>query len=104
MLRSRLRADIESFKKAMPPQYPFVYGLEEEKEPSDLKVFVRGNPYSFGEDAPISAEGRHRIIQESNAAAISLRLRARGRERTFGPQSVRTRQSLFIRRGCSDLG
>jgi len=49
---ARLRADIESFKKAMPPQYPFVYGIEEEKEPSDLKVFVRGNPYSFGEDAP----------------------------------------------------
>jgi mono/diheme cytochrome c family protein len=48
----RTRADIDAFKKAMPPQYPFVYGIEEAKEPADLKVFVRGNPYSFGEDAP----------------------------------------------------
>ena len=48
---ARAKAGIEAFKKSMPPQFPFVYGLEEEKEPSDLKVFVRGNPYSFGEDA-----------------------------------------------------
>jgi mono/diheme cytochrome c family protein len=47
----RGRADIDAFRKAMPPQYPMVYGLEEAK-PSDLKVFVRGNPYAFGEDAP----------------------------------------------------
>ena len=49
---TRARADIEAFKKAMPQPYPFVYGLEEEKEPADLKVFIRGNPYAFGEDAP----------------------------------------------------
>jgi mono/diheme cytochrome c family protein len=49
---TRARADIEAFKKSMPQAYPFVYGLEEEKEPSDLKVYVRGNPYAFGEDAP----------------------------------------------------
>jgi hypothetical protein len=36
----------------MPQQYAFVYGLEDNKQPSDLKVFVRGNPYNFGEDAP----------------------------------------------------
>ncbi len=49
---TKLKADIEAFKKAMPPQYPFVYGIEEDKEPADLKVFVRGNPYTFGDDAP----------------------------------------------------
>jgi hypothetical protein len=48
----RTRADIDAFKKAMPAQYPFVYGIEEAKDPADLKVFVRGNPYSFGDDAP----------------------------------------------------
>jgi hypothetical protein len=48
----RVKADIEAFKKAMPPQYPSIYGIEEAPEPSDLKVFVRGNPYTFGEDAP----------------------------------------------------
>jgi hypothetical protein len=46
------RADIDAFKKSMPAQYPFVYGIEDAKEPSDLKVFSRGNPYTFGEDAP----------------------------------------------------
>lgn len=48
----RARDDIEAFKKAMPPQYPFVYGIEDAKEPSDLKVFVRGNPSTFGDHAP----------------------------------------------------
>jgi mono/diheme cytochrome c family protein len=48
----RAKADIEAFKKSMPPQYPFVYGIEEAPNTSDLKVFVRGNPYAFGADAP----------------------------------------------------
>jgi hypothetical protein len=48
----RLKADIEAFKKAMPPEYPIANGLEEVTQTSDLKVFVRGNPYTFGEDAP----------------------------------------------------
>jgi mono/diheme cytochrome c family protein len=48
----RARAEIEAFKKAMGPEPPAVYGIEEAKEPSDLKVFVRGNPYAFGDDAP----------------------------------------------------
>jgi hypothetical protein len=47
-----LRDDLDAFKKAMPPPYPYVYGLEDNKEPADLKVYVRGNPFSFGEDAP----------------------------------------------------
>ncbi len=59
---ARLKADIEAFKKAMPPQYPYVYGLEDSKEPTDLKVMVRGNPYSFGEDAP---RGFLSILSES---------------------------------------
>jgi Protein of unknown function (DUF1553) len=48
----RVRADIDAFKKAMPPRPPSVYGLEDLKQPADLKVFVRGNPYAFGDDAP----------------------------------------------------
>ena len=47
-----LRDDLDAFKKAMPPPYPYVYGLEDNKQPADLKVYVRGNPFSFGEDAP----------------------------------------------------
>ncbi len=48
----RSKADIEAFKKAMPPEYPMAAGLEDTKEPSDLKIFLRGSPYAFGEDAP----------------------------------------------------
>ena len=47
-----MQAETEAFKKAMPPQYPFAYGIEDAPEPVNVKVFVRGNPYSFGEEAP----------------------------------------------------
>lgn len=49
---TRLKADIEAFKKAMPPEPPAIYGIAEAKEPTTLRVFVRGNVYSFGEEAP----------------------------------------------------
>jgi hypothetical protein len=62
---ARLKTDIEAFKKAMAPQYPFVYGLEDSKEPVDLKVMVRGNPYSFGDNAP---RGFLSIFSESEPA------------------------------------
>jgi len=45
------RAEIDTFKKSMKP-YPFVYGLADNAEPTDLKVFLRGSPYSFGDPAP----------------------------------------------------
>ena len=48
----RMKAENEAFKKAMPPEYPIAAGLQDNKEPSDLKIFLRGNPYAFGEDAP----------------------------------------------------
>jgi hypothetical protein len=48
----RVRTGIDAFKKAMPARPPSVYGIEDLKEPADLKVFVRGNPYAFGVDAP----------------------------------------------------
>jgi mono/diheme cytochrome c family protein len=49
---NKMRADIEAFKKAMPPRPPAVYGIGEAAQPSDLKVFLRGNPYTFGVSAP----------------------------------------------------
>ncbi len=48
----RSKADIEASKKAMPPEYPIAAGLADNKQPSDLKIFLRGNPYAFGDDAP----------------------------------------------------
>jgi hypothetical protein len=49
---AKLRADIDAFKKAMPPRPPSVYGIGEAEQPSDLRTFVRGNPYTFGVSAP----------------------------------------------------
>jgi Protein of unknown function (DUF1549)/Protein of unknown function (DUF1553)/Planctomycete cytochrome C len=49
---ARFKTDIEAFKKAMPEHYPFVYGLGESKEPTNLKVYLRGSPFAFGDDAP----------------------------------------------------
>jgi mono/diheme cytochrome c family protein len=49
---AKLRADIDAFKKSMPPRPPSVYGIGEAELPSDLRTFVRGNPYAFGEPAP----------------------------------------------------
>jgi mono/diheme cytochrome c family protein len=48
----RSKADIEAFKKAMPPEYPYAMGLADLKDPTDLKIFLRGSPYAFGDDAP----------------------------------------------------
>ena len=36
----------------MPPQYPYIDGLEDDKQATNVKVFVRGSPYNFGEEAP----------------------------------------------------
>ncbi len=47
-----LKTDIEEFKKAMPAQYPYIDGLEDDKQPTNVKIFLRGSPYSFGEEAP----------------------------------------------------
>src|SRR5581483_8571045 len=37
----RTKADIEAFRKAMPPEYPIANGLEDVKDTTDLKVFIR---------------------------------------------------------------
>jgi mono/diheme cytochrome c family protein len=48
---TKQREEIDAFKKSM-TAYPFVYGLADSSEPTDLKVFLRGSPYSFGDPAP----------------------------------------------------
>ncbi len=49
---AHLKTDIEEFKKAMPAPYPYIDGLEDDKQPTNVKVFLRGSPYNFGEEAP----------------------------------------------------
>jgi mono/diheme cytochrome c family protein len=48
----KMKAENEAFKKAMPQPYPVAMGLADLKQPTDLKIFLRGDPYSFGADAP----------------------------------------------------
>jgi Protein of unknown function (DUF1549)/Protein of unknown function (DUF1553)/Planctomycete cytochrome C len=47
-----LEDGIAALKQAMPPEYPFAYGLADKKETEIVKVELRGSPYSLGEDAP----------------------------------------------------
>jgi hypothetical protein len=47
-----LREDIESFRKAMPAQYPYVHGVADNEKPVDLPVSLRGNPNNLGEVIP----------------------------------------------------
>lgn len=49
---AHLKTDIEEFKKAMPAAYPYIDGLEDDKQAANVKVFLRGSPYNFGEEAP----------------------------------------------------
>jgi hypothetical protein len=49
---ARMKEENEAFKKELGEHYPFVYGLGEGDQPVDLRVYVRGNPDVFGEEAP----------------------------------------------------
>ena len=47
-----LKADIEQTKKAMGEHYPYVHGVAEQSPPANLRVNVRGNPFSLGDEVP----------------------------------------------------
>jgi len=47
-----LREEIESFRKKMPAQYPYVHGVADQEKPVDLPVSLRGNPNNLGEVIP----------------------------------------------------
>src|SRR5205823_3623203 len=47
-----LRAELETMKKAVPPSFPYYMGLKESTEPANVKVNLRGDPYTLGDDAP----------------------------------------------------
>jgi hypothetical protein len=72
-----LEADIAAFKQAMPPQYPFAYGLADKPEPEDVNVQLRGSPYSPGEVAPrgflsvLSKEGAQDFSQGSGRRELA---------------------------------
>ena len=47
-----LRAELETLKKALPEPYPYLHGFEEAENPADMRMHLRGNPSSLGEEVP----------------------------------------------------
>ncbi|HUQ92362.1 MAG TPA: PSD1 and planctomycete cytochrome C domain-containing protein [Bryobacteraceae bacterium] len=47
-----LRAELAAAKKAMPERYPFLHVLADTKEPRDMPLHRRGDPYSLGDIVP----------------------------------------------------
>jgi cytochrome c553 len=46
------RAELELVKKASPPKYSVIHAVADAPSPTTLKVHLRGNPATLGEDAP----------------------------------------------------
>jgi cytochrome c553 len=46
-----LRTELDALKKALPKQYGYVHGLAESQSPANLRIHVRGSPYSLGDEA-----------------------------------------------------
>ncbi|MGH9658048.1 MAG: PSD1 and planctomycete cytochrome C domain-containing protein [Bryobacteraceae bacterium] len=47
-----LRARLADLKKTLPPQYPFLQAIRDVKTPRNIRVALRGNPDSPGDEAP----------------------------------------------------
>ena len=47
-----LRADIETLRKAQPPHFPYVHGVQEVEKPQELRISLRGSPFNLGDEAP----------------------------------------------------
>src|SRR5262249_14566339 len=47
-----LRDDIDKLRKDQPPKYPFVHGVGDAEKAADLKVSLRGSPYTLGAAVP----------------------------------------------------
>src|SRR5262249_32983227 len=50
----RMRADLESLKKALPERYAFLHTIADIDNPADLKQALRGDPYNLGDPVPRS--------------------------------------------------
>jgi hypothetical protein len=47
-----LRADIKEMKKALPPKFTYVHGVQDVEKPTNLKLAIRGNPMKLGDEVP----------------------------------------------------
>ncbi len=66
-LVGNLRADIKAMKKALPPKYAYVHGVQDVEKPQNLQLAVRGNPMKLGDEVP-----RHFLTVLSPGAPIPL--------------------------------
>jgi hypothetical protein len=47
-----LRADIKEMKKALPPKFTYVHGVQDVEKPANLNLAIRGNPMKLGDEVP----------------------------------------------------
>lgn len=47
-----VRAELAALKKSSPPQYPYIHGIAESRNATNLRIHLRGSPYNLGEDVP----------------------------------------------------
>ncbi len=45
-----IQAEVETAKKAIPPEYPYLMGLKDDPEPQNIKLNVRGNAHMLGDE------------------------------------------------------
>ena len=48
----RLRAELDTLKKAMPPQYPFLHAIRDSDKPANERIHIRGDEKNLGAEAP----------------------------------------------------
>jgi mono/diheme cytochrome c family protein len=48
----RLRAEVKGLETAIPPAYPFLHVVREGEKPANVKVAIRGDAATLGEEAP----------------------------------------------------
>ena len=47
-----MRAELESLKAAMPPQYPFLHAIKDSDKPHNIRIHIRGSADNLGDEAP----------------------------------------------------
>jgi cytochrome c553 len=47
-----MRAELDRLKKAVPPKYPVIHALADKAHTANLRVHLRGNPATLGDEAP----------------------------------------------------
>ena len=73
---------VDDAKKALPKQYPFLYGIADkaEKDRKVMKIHIRGNPQNLGEEAPpvfLTALGGGKLTTGSGRLELAEKIASR---------------------------